>query len=121
MTLTANELAQAKTDFESEILDQTCTILQVNRTSDGMGGFTESDGTIAASVACRLGMNKKAGMAGVQAGRVVYADALFLDVPNSQSLSEGNRVVIGSITYEVVWVKDMVQWQMLKSAHVRVA
>lgn len=121
MTLIANELSDARTHMEGEILDQTCTILEVNRVSDEMGGFTESDGTIAVSVACRLGINKKAGVAGAQAGRVVYADALFLDVPSAQSLSEGNRVVIGSITYEVVWVEDAVQWQMLKSAHVKVA
>ena len=121
MTLTANELAQARADFESEILDQTCTILEVNRTSDGMGSFTETDGTVASSVACRLGVDRRRGQASQAAGRTVYPDALFLDVPHDQALEESNRVVIGSKTYEVVWVEDGIQWQMLKSAHVRVA
>lgn len=121
MTLTSGELADIRTDFEAQILDSTCTILRPSRTADGAGGFTETEGTVAADVACRIGRARQRGAAGESAMQTVYPDGYILDVEHDQDVQEGDRIVSNSTTYEVVHVEDgAVQWMFLKSAHVRV-
>jgi len=120
VTLTANELTQARADFEAQILDQTCTIQTLTRTADGVGGFTEAWANTYTSVPCRLGVSKRSGALVVQGERGNYPDAFTLNVANDQALTEGQRVIVGGITYEVTHAKDAsVQWVFLKSAELR--
>ena len=119
MTLTSGELADIRAAFRDQILDTTCTIYAVTRTPDGAGGQTETLTTVAEDVACRFGVERRRGQADERAARQVYPDGYVLDVANTQTLAEGNRVVVGGVTYQVVWVEDAVQWQFLKTAHLR--
>ena len=120
MSLIAAELTQARADFEDQILDQTCTIQTLTRTPDGMGGFTLEWADTYEDVSCRLGVDKLAAAIAITGGREVYPDSYILNVPNDQTIAEGNRVVSGGITYEVTHVKDSsVQWVFLRAAQLR--
>lgn len=121
MTLTSGELAAIRSDFRTQILDSTCTILRPATSPDGAGGLTSADGTVASDVACRIGRAQTRGGAGESAGQLAYPDAYILDVAHDQDLAEGDRIVANSTTYEVVHVEDgAVQWMFLKSAHLRI-
>lgn len=120
MTLTAAELARIRTDFEGQILDQTCTIQTKTETSDGMGSHYDTWANTHTSVPCRLGVRTSAGNLSEAGAKEVFPDEYTLNVHWDQAIAEGNRVVVGSSTYEVVHVKDQaVQWVGLRAATVK--
>jgi hypothetical protein len=120
MTLTTGELDRIRTDYETQILDSTCTIQTKTETSDGMGGHYDTWANTYTSVPCRLGVRTSAGNLSEAGAREVFPDEYTLNVHWDQTIAEGNRVVIGSTTYEVVHVKDTsVQWVGLRAATVK--
>jgi len=82
----------------SQLLPDTCSILTVTRTPDGMGGQTETYGTTSAS--CRLDVIS--GMETVVGGAVQPYVRTMLSLPYDTTITEANRVVHGGVTYAVV-------------------
>jgi len=80
-----------------ELLPDTCSIITVTRTPDGMGGQTETFGT--ASASCRLDVIS--GMETVIGGALQPYVRTMLSLPYDTTITEANRVVHGGVTYAV--------------------
>jgi len=114
MTLTAAELAQARSDAE-ELLPSTCTIQVRSTAADGYGGVSES-WSDTDDVPCRLdNVSVKARMEG-SGDKTTVHDAWTLFVHWDRSIAAGNRVVFGGDTYEVISVQDDHDWRLLREA-----
>jgi len=120
MGLTTAELTQIRSDFETQILDGTCNILRPTRVSDGQGGGSANYSTVSANVACRIGRDVRRAAAEVGQDAVVYPNAYIVDLAHDQAVATGDRIVIGSNTYEVTHAEATdVQWIALRSVQVR--
>lgn len=120
MTLTTAELDRIRVDYETQILNSTCTIKTKTETSDGQGGHYDTWANTYTSVDCRLGVRTSAGALGARGGREVFPDEYTLNVHHDQAISEGDQIVAGGVTYEVVHVKDAgVQWIGMLAATLR--
>lgn len=97
--LTADELAEMRDAIE-DLLPDTCDILSVTRTSNGEGGFTETWGTVSASVACRL--DAISGTDHLSAGAIQPFTRWMLTVPYDTVINNTYRVSHGGYTYNVV-------------------
>ncbi|MCC7210131.1 MAG: head-tail adaptor protein [Anaerolineae bacterium] len=100
------------------IFDQTCMIERGTITNDGQGGWSESWGTVAGTVACRLGVMSGAGDIREGASRREYSDVLVLRVAYDQDIAQTDRVTINTDVYQVEELLDEHQWMMVKRARV---
>jgi len=98
------------------LLPDTCNLLTVTRTPDGMGGNTETWGTASTSVACRVDMDQ-----GMMAGReLLTADSLvpytkyILSIPYDTTITTGYRVEHSGATYAVTSVNTEQSWMAVK-------
>jgi hypothetical protein len=98
--LTATELAQIQADLSSNLLPDTCTILSVTETSDGQGGRTIAEGTVAADVACRLDF--VVGKEIISGGAIQPNTRWMLNLPAGTAISNKYRFVHGGYTYAAV-------------------
>lgn len=100
----------------AELLPDTCNILTLTYTSNGMGGGSETWGTASASVACRLDIQTGQ----VDKGELVYADALrpfqqtILSLPYNTTILTSDRVEHGGLTYNVSRVNTDQSWIAVK-------
>ncbi len=108
MMLTDNDLEYMR-GIIAELLPDTCNILSLTRTADGMGGFTETWGTVTANIACRLdpvrAREEVAGM-GLQPFRTYQ-----LTLSHDQTISEAQRIEHGGYTYAVMPADSGKSWQ----------
>lgn len=114
--LTSAELARMQDDLEAATLPDTCNILSLTRTSDGEGGWSESWGTATASVKCRLDSLASRGLISAAAEQVQAAslkpyNAWILTLPHDTTITEQNRVEVGSTTYNVISVDAGKSWE----------
>lgn len=105
MTLTSAELTGMRDAIE-QLFPQTCNIITVTLTPDGMGGNTESLGTTTAS--CRLDV--ESGMEQVVGGALQPYTRSMLSLPYDTTIDEANRIEIGSNTYAVKSVNTDQGW-----------
>lgn len=84
----------------SELLPDTCTVMSLSATPDGMGGQTETWGTASANVSCRLDV-KEVSQSIAGAGMKSFVKTM-LSVPYDTAITEANQVIHGGITYAVV-------------------
>jgi len=117
MALTDAELENMRDDAELYLPD-TCTILSLTTAKDDIGGDTQSWGTAATSVSCRLDAANWQARAAAEADRFTVHSAWILFVPYDQTIATGNRVVIDSETYRVMNIDDTHDWRILKRAFV---
>ncbi len=100
----------------AELLPDTCNILSVTYSPDGMGGNTETWGTVSASVACRLDIQTGQ----TSKGEVVIADSVrpfqqtILSLPYSTTILTSDRVEHGGFTYNVSRVNTDQSWIAVK-------
>lgn len=113
----AADLARMR-GLADNIFDQTCKIERGTVTNDGQGGFSESWGTVAGTVACRLGVMSGAGDIREGANRREFSDVLVLRVAFDQDLAQADRVTINADVYQVEELLDEHQWMMVKRARV---
>jgi len=103
MSLTATELSDIRDVIES-LLPDTCTIQALTRTSDGMGGWTDSYANTYTGIACRVwrqeGGELVVGDQGAEVTRWV------LTVAWDQPVTATMRVVHAGHTYQVNDVND---------------
>lgn len=100
------------------LMPDTCNLLTVTRTSDSAGGFTESWGTAAGTVSCRLdllaGRSAPVGFEQVVAGVQDTYTRWILTVPYDTTVTEAYRVEHGGNTYNVVAVDTDKSWRLNK-------
>jgi len=109
-------MLSAMRDAIAELLPDTCNILTVTRTADGMGGVSEAWGTASSGISCRVDMNQ-----GIMEGReLLTADGLhpytryILSVPYDTTISTDSRVEHSGTTYAVVSVNTEQSWMAVK-------
>jgi hypothetical protein len=108
--LTSGDLTQMRSDL-AQLLPDTCAILSPTMASDGMGGWTTTWGTAAASVACRIDPDTgQAGREVLSGGAVEPYHRYILTLAQSQAIATTNRVVVGGHTYSVISVDAGKSW-----------
>lgn len=107
--LSASDLA-AMQATQALALPSTCTISRRSLASDGMGGYTETWATLTASVACRLSAHS-APTEAIMAERYGGRQTWMLTLPAGTDVTHEDRVVIGSVTYEVVGLSSGGAWE----------
>lgn len=98
---------------QAAALPSTCTVMRKAQTPDGMGGFTETWGTLASGVACRLAVMPLMGRSNedVVAQRWAGQQVWQLTLPAGQDVTHDDRVTIDGIAYDVVGVKSAGAWE----------
>lgn len=87
----------------NQSLPDTAQVQRVTRTSDGMGGFTETWATVA-TVACRVSPSGNTPTEQVAAERVQDHVLWTLTLPAETDVTAADLIVVGSRTFEVVGV-----------------
>lgn len=114
MMLRDNEITRMRSEIDRAMPD-TATVLAVTRTSDGRGGYTESEST-ALTTACRL--NKATSSTGLSmvaqalGAKVQNREVFFLDVPAGTEIEVGDRIEVNGYQYEALRVLDGVSWEL---------
>ncbi len=118
-TLTSAELAQMRTDLEDVMLPDTCTILSGTQTVDGQGGGTLTWGTTTTGVKCRVDF--LSGDEAVFGGQLKPFVGFNLTVPHNTTLTTANRVIHGTITYNVSEIDTGKSWALYLRARLEKA
>ena len=108
------ELARLRTDLEQTLPDQ-CNILTFSRTSDGMGGWSETWGTTYSAVPCRLDFI--GGREAVQSGALIPYTRAIVTLPQATVITTQNRIEHGGNTYNIQTV-NLGSWLGVKRASV---
>lgn len=108
MSLTTAELT-AMRDASNSFLPDTCTISRVTRTKTAAGSYSEAWANLATDVACRLDSLSEAAEAQIAGASGTVAE-FALAVAWNQDITEKDRVVLNTNTYEVVAVKSSQSW-----------
>lgn len=106
----------AMRDAIEQMLPDTCTILSVTYTPDGRGGQTETWGTAAANVPCRLDLVTRDLNEMVKGGAVNPYPQYMMSFPYDTTLAVENRIVHGGLTYAVVKVNTSQSWKAVGRA-----
>jgi head-tail adaptor len=93
----------AMREVQSAVLLETATVQRQSPTSDGAGGATESWATVA-SVACRVGVSSSSSQERALAERVTNVSTWTLTLPVGTDVRVGDRLVVGTRTFEVLAV-----------------
>jgi SPP1 family predicted phage head-tail adaptor len=87
-----------------ELLPDTCNVLGVSRTPDGYGGFTETWGTVTASVKCRLDYNN--GNEVIAGGAIQSYKAETMTVPYNVTVTTANVIEYSGAQYNILSVSE---------------
>lgn len=98
-----------------ELLDTTCNILSPTLATDGAGGMTATWGTAGTAVACRL--DAKSFSETVQGATMTPQYGYMLTLPNSTTIEENYRVIVGSDTFTVTSVDAGKSWSACVRAY----
>ena len=107
--LSATDLAAMKAT-QATALPSTCSISRRVLSPDGLGGYSETWPTLTASVACRLSAHS-APTEAVMAERYGGRQTWMLTTPAGTDVTADDRVVIDSVTYEVVGIASAGAWE----------
>jgi uncharacterized protein involved in copper resistance len=113
--LTDADLTQMRADVADLLID-TCNILSVTNTNDGMGGVTQAWGTATASVSCRLDNERK--WEQVDGAAIQTYSGWVLSLPWNTTISAANRVEHGGNTYAVLGEDTGKSWPIVKRVRV---
>lgn len=117
--LSASQLAGMRATTE-RALPETCVIERKTTVSDGGGGTTDTWGDHATSVPCRIApvAGGETGMAG---DRILDETTHVVTLPSGQDITEADRIVLDSRTYEVTQVRDRGAWELSRRVEVKEA
>lgn len=110
-----DELLRIQEDLNTTLPDS-CNILAGTRTSDSMGGWTESWATAYATISCRLDFT--GGREGVTAGALIPYSGAILTLPASTVITTENRIEHAGNTYTVQAV-NLGSWLGVKRVSVQ--
>ncbi len=116
MTLTAGELAQARTDA-AILLSSSCAIRRMTRTPNDSGGYTETETTVA-TVGCRIG--QPSGREFIAGGKTAEESDAIVHMPALTDIRGTDRILVGGVTYEVSGPPVAVTDEILRSVFVSV-
>lgn len=117
-SLSTQELAKLRAAAE-DYLPDTCTIQTVTRTSDGMGGWSESWANTYTSVACRLAPVRSSQGQRMEGEQLAAVSRWVLTLHHDQVIGEQDRVVHGGETYEVAHMEDTHSNRTAKRVYLR--
>lgn len=108
--LTAAELA-AMQEVEESVMPSTGYIVRRTDASDGMGGYTETWGTVG-TVTCDLWqINRRGDREPVVGGQISSQGDWFITMPVDTTITAKDRVHIANKTFEVTFVPSDSSWQ----------
>jgi head-tail adaptor len=107
--LSASELSQMRSAI-SDLLPDTCSILELTRTSDGAGGWTESWGTVTGGSAIPCRVDYKTGKEQTAAGAITPYQSATISMGYAQTITSQNRVLVGSNTFSVQAINTGQSW-----------
>lgn len=110
--LSANDLVAMRA-AQTAALPSTCTTMRKSTVADGIGGQTETWATLASNVACRL-MPISNSAEQVVESRFAGMELWQLTLPYSTDITHNDRVVIGTVTYEVAGEGSGGAWETAK-------
>jgi head-tail adaptor len=118
IALTAAELAQIRADI-ADLLPDTCNILQLTRTSDNAGGWSEAWGTATGGTAvpCRLDFTQP-GRESVASASLTPFKSGMVSMAYDKTVTTANRVEIASTQYNITGVNDNQSWIGVKRVSV---
>lgn len=106
----AGEIEYMRETIE-DALPGTAVIHAVTTTSDGLGGATEA-WAAAGTVSCRLSPRQSTrGTEGVRGDQISAVNDWIVTLPWGSTVTEANRLVIDSETYEVTRCRSPRSWQ----------
>jgi head-tail adaptor len=111
--LTADELSQMRDDIEG-LLPDTCNILSISRTSDGMGSWTETWGTVTTSVYCRIDF--MSGKEALASSAEQPFNRAMLSLPYDTTITPANRIEWEDLTFNVISVNEGQSWAAVRRA-----
>lgn len=103
----ANELASIRAAIESDLMPDTCVVLEPTRTPNGFGGWTTSMGTVA-TYACRL--DPLRGREAVAAGLQQSFHGYMLTLPHDAVVTTNGRVSVGGVSYNIISADTGKSW-----------
>lgn len=106
--LTAAELAQIRNDI-AQLFPDTCHILSLTLTSDGMGGNTETWGTAGTAIPCRLDFTAR-GRETVSSDKNTPFQTGVVSMAYNQSVTTANRLQFGAVAYNVTSTNTDQSW-----------
>ena len=106
----------------AELLPDTCNLLTVTRSADGMGGNTETWGTASSSVSCRVDLqeNMMAGREMVTSQSLRPYTEYILSIPYDTVITTDYRVEHSGATYAVISVNTEQSWMAVKRCRMEV-
>ena len=116
MSAIDSTMLTAMRDAIETMLPDTCNILSVTLTPDGMGGNTETWGTASSGVACRVDLITNDTYELVKGAALQSYPRYMLSVPYDTTLAVENRIEHNSITYAVVKVNTSQSWKAVGRA-----
>lgn len=99
--LSATELAAMRV-VQAATMTSTAVVTRIARTSDDMGGWTQSETTH--SLACRIAPSANMPTASIYAGRLAEGLPWRLTVAAGADVQEGDRVTVDGRGFEVLGV-----------------
>jgi hypothetical protein len=109
--LSAGELAQLRADALATLADDTCTILTPTTSANAIGERTITWGTAGTAVACRLRPSGRAPTGIPVGGQENTVAPWVVTLPHGTAVNPGDRLVIDSVTYEVLQTWDEETWK----------
>lgn len=115
--VSADELSNMRTDAQTLVLPQTCTIKAPVRAKDNTGSvkvtYPNDDYT---GVSCGLAPNTGA-TDDTEGERFVAVSDWIIRLPYDQTVASQYRVVVGGDTYEVLGVSDDHEFRVIRKAY----
>lgn len=109
MTAIDTAMLAAMREAIGELLPDTCSILTLTRTADGMGGMTETWGTAYSGVDFRLDV--KTGVEQVVGGGLKPFTSYKGSLPYDTTITSADRILHSGVTYAVTSVNTSQSWK----------
>jgi hypothetical protein len=101
--LSDTALSTFRNYVNANLLPDTCNILEEQRTSDGMGGWSTAWGTAGTAVLCRVDpytadLDRDGGRSLREGGATYF----ILTLPHDQSVAQANQIEYDGTRYEIM-------------------
>lgn len=107
--LSASELEFMRSSI-NQLMPDTCNILSVTRSSDGMGGWSDAWGTATANVSCRVDY-RSSGRENITGGALLPYQMTTVSMPYDVTVTTEHRLEIGSNVFSIQSVNTGQSWK----------
>jgi len=99
----------------NQLMPDTCNILSVTRSSDGMGGWSDAWGTATAGVSCRVDYRSSnigsSGRESITGGALLPYQMAVVSMPYDVTVTTEHRLEIGSNVFSIQSVNTGQSWK----------